>query len=162
MPVHHRSALAKFRCGVAPISVETGRYERFLLESRLCVQCNSIEHECHVICECPLYQDLRNSLIEHAKPIIRNFEKLNAEEKICAALSNNAIVKYTAKILHEILVRKRSFIYTIIRIEKKICSTHTYGPPSALGAQCSSRDGYGTRRSSMRRSGTSSSAGQYM
>ena len=61
---------------------------------------------------CQLYQDLRNSLFEHAKPIIRNFENLNAEEKMCAVFSNNAIVKYTAKILHEIIVRKRSFIYT--------------------------------------------------
>ena len=29
---------------------------------------------------------------------------------MCAVLSNTAIVKYTAKILHEILVRRRSFI----------------------------------------------------
>jgi len=27
MPPKHRSALSKFRCGVAPIRIETGRYE---------------------------------------------------------------------------------------------------------------------------------------
>ena len=27
LPVHHRSALAKFKCGVAPIRIELGRYE---------------------------------------------------------------------------------------------------------------------------------------
>ena len=34
MPRCHRSALAKFRCGVAPIRVETGRYERLPLDER--------------------------------------------------------------------------------------------------------------------------------
>ena len=118
LPVHHRSALAKFGCGVAPIRIETGRYERLPLESRLCVQCNSLENECHVICESPLYQDLRNSLFEYAKPVIRNFESLNTEEKMSAVLSNSTIVKHTAKIFHEILVRKRSFTYTLVRIKK--------------------------------------------
>ena len=29
LPAKHRHALAKFRCGVAPLRIETGRYERF-------------------------------------------------------------------------------------------------------------------------------------
>ena len=37
LPVQHRSALAKFRCGVAPIRIETGRYERLALNERLCL-----------------------------------------------------------------------------------------------------------------------------
>jgi hypothetical protein len=28
MPLNYRSAYAKFRCGVAPLTVETGKYER--------------------------------------------------------------------------------------------------------------------------------------
>ena len=32
----HRSTLAKFRCGVAPLRIETGRYERLTLEQRVC------------------------------------------------------------------------------------------------------------------------------
>ena len=109
LPIRHRSALAKFRCWVAPLRIETGRYERLPLESRLCSQCNSVESECHVICDCPLYEDLRNTLFEYAKPVIQNFETLNSQDKMCAVLSNTAIVKYTAN-LHEILVRRRSFI----------------------------------------------------
>ena len=31
-----RSALAKFRCGVAPIRLETGRYENLSVEQRVC------------------------------------------------------------------------------------------------------------------------------
>ena len=45
LPVHYRSALVKFRCGVAPIRIEIGRYERLALENRLCIHCNSIESE---------------------------------------------------------------------------------------------------------------------
>ena len=111
MGAYLRSALAKFRCGVAPIRIETGRYERLPLESRLCSQCNSVENECHIICDCPLYEDLRNTLFEYAKPVIQNFETLNSQDKMCAVLSNTARVKYTAKVLHENLVRRRSFIY---------------------------------------------------
>ena len=36
LPICHRSAFAKFRCGVAPIKVETGRYEGILESDRLC------------------------------------------------------------------------------------------------------------------------------
>ena len=37
----YRSAYAKFRCGVAPIKIETGRYgvNRVPPEARLCMQC---------------------------------------------------------------------------------------------------------------------------
>ena len=88
LPIHHRSALAKFRCGVAPIRIETGRYERLALEDRLCTNCNVVESEKHVICECPLYEDLRNSLFDKAKHVIQSFDFLNSEEKMIAVLSN--------------------------------------------------------------------------
>ena len=47
-----RSALAKFRCGVAPIRIETGRYERNYpsVEERTCFNCaNEVENEYHVL-----------------------------------------------------------------------------------------------------------------
>ena len=44
-----RSALAKFRCGILPLSVETGRFNAIPLEFRLCVFCddNVVEDEYH-------------------------------------------------------------------------------------------------------------------
>ncbi len=36
LPYVHRSAMAKFRCGVAPLKIETGRYENIPLEARIC------------------------------------------------------------------------------------------------------------------------------
>ena len=100
LPVHHRSALAKFRCGVAPIRIETERYERLASEDRKCINCDAIESEKHVICVRPLYKDLWNSLFERAKPVIHNFALLNSEEKMSAVLSNKHLVKTTAQILY--------------------------------------------------------------
>jgi hypothetical protein len=37
MPRGNRSAYAQFRCGVAPLRLETGRYEQLVLEQRVCL-----------------------------------------------------------------------------------------------------------------------------
>ena len=36
MPPKHRYALAKFRCGVAPLKLDIGRYENIQLQDRKC------------------------------------------------------------------------------------------------------------------------------
>ena len=48
LPPSHRSALCKFRCGVSPIRIETGRYENLQLDDRKCPFCNVPEDELHV------------------------------------------------------------------------------------------------------------------
>jgi len=48
MPPQLRSALSKFRCVVAPIRIETGRYENLKENERVCPFCNCIEDEVHV------------------------------------------------------------------------------------------------------------------
>ena len=61
MPRGHRAALSKFRFGVAPIRVETGRYERLALEERHCFICtNQVEDEEHVLLHCPMYHEYYN------------------------------------------------------------------------------------------------------
>ena len=65
---NNRSAIAKFRCGVAPLRIETGRFERLLVDQRLCFQCNGlVGDELNAIVVCPLYQDLRDSLFAVAR-----------------------------------------------------------------------------------------------
>ena len=57
-------AYAKFRCGVAPLRIETGRYERLQLYERCCFHCaNKIESENHALLECPLYDDFAVQVI---------------------------------------------------------------------------------------------------
>ena len=53
----HRSALSEFRCGVAPIRIETGRYEHLVENERLCQLCNlkAVESEVHGLMHCNRY-----------------------------------------------------------------------------------------------------------
>lgn len=37
LPRTHRTAFAKFRCGVASLRIETGRYERLSVDERTCI-----------------------------------------------------------------------------------------------------------------------------
>jgi hypothetical protein len=64
----YRSAFAKFRCGVAPLRIEIGRYENKYVNERVCFICHyQIEDEKHVLLDCPLYADLRESLFSEVK-----------------------------------------------------------------------------------------------
>ena len=62
----YRSAYARFRCGVAPIKIETCRYgiNRIPVNERLCESCASVEDECHVLMQCPKYDDIRTVAFE--------------------------------------------------------------------------------------------------
>jgi hypothetical protein len=46
----------------AQLKIETGRYERKELNERLCINCDNLEDEKHVLLKCPLYGDLRQSM----------------------------------------------------------------------------------------------------
>ena len=80
----YRSALCKFRCGVAPIRIETGRYERLNVTDRICNICdnhdNEIEDEKHVIMKCTLYNDLRETLFSDASDVSSDFNNFSLEE----------------------------------------------------------------------------------
>ena len=56
----------KFRCGVAPIRIETGRYEYLAEILRLCPFCIVLENKIHVILNCQVYSDPREQLLNKA------------------------------------------------------------------------------------------------
>ena len=66
LPARHRAAFSKFRCGVVPIRIETGRYKGLPEEACLCPFCNVHENEMHVIMNCRVYDDLREPLLAKA------------------------------------------------------------------------------------------------
>ena len=108
----NRSALAKFRTGVAPLRVETGRYESLQLGQRVCFNCkNSVEDERHVLIDCPIYEGIRSDLYVKSRNINSEFNGLNDVEKMCFLLSNDDIIQYTAKACYEILKLRQIFIY---------------------------------------------------
>jgi hypothetical protein len=112
-----RRSLAQLRCGVAPIRLETGRYERgryLPVEERCCYVCeNSVESELHVIVHCPLYEDLREELFHHCQNADPMFMSRSDEGKMEFILSNHNVAKNSAKILSEILRRRRCLVFSV-------------------------------------------------
>ena len=116
MPGKYKSAYAKFRCGVAPLKIETGRYEALLVENRLCfndtcIGNNMIESEKHVLIECPVYADLRRQLYNHACSFNCNFMHLSDDEKLVFLFTDENICFYTAKICYDILIKRKCILY---------------------------------------------------
>ncbi len=107
----HRSSFAKFRCGVAPLAIEIGRYTNTPLNERICRQSNSgsVESESHVLINCTLYYDIRVSLFTSLSSQINNFNVLSDNDKLCHILSAQTCVIECAKASHLILQRRRAF-----------------------------------------------------
>ena len=98
MPFAWRSAFAKFRTGVAPLRLETGRYENLAVNQRTCFNCKeSVESEQHVLLKCPLYEDLREFVYNEAFSINSSFYSLSDEGKLKFLFTSNYLIKTVAK-----------------------------------------------------------------
>lgn len=106
----HRAAFSKFRCGVAPIRLETGRYENLRVEDRKCTFCNTVEDESHVILECNLYDDLRQILFGRAQLIQPGFVNMSSQEQLKFIFTNTPIIRLAAKTCFSILQRRTSYL----------------------------------------------------
>ena len=86
----HSSAFAKFRAGVAPLRVETGRYEGLPLKERLCpFLSNLVEDEFHVVFECSLYSELRWTFFRKLQNLMTIF-KTSQVGRICLFVQQSA------------------------------------------------------------------------
>jgi hypothetical protein len=106
-----RRALAKFRCGVAPLALETGRYRQIAVEDRTCFNCSGkIENEMHVLAVCPLYNDLRQCAYTKIVGLVPGFGILNDWNKVDTLLSDPRSIKPSAKFCYDILERRRALL----------------------------------------------------
>ena len=106
MSQSHRAAFAKFRAGVAPLRIETGRYEGLHQSRRVCPFCpDYVEDEYHVIFDCDLYNELRQELFQTA--VIHNpfFANMPNEDKFIFLFSNPLMIRLCAKTCFLILQR---------------------------------------------------------
>ena len=104
----HRSAYAKFRTGVSPLRVKTGRYEQIELERRVYFNCDTqVESEEHVLTQFPVYDDLRTPLYDRMSKYIHNFESKGDTDKLFCILGSDVIpvMRASAKI-YDILIRQ--------------------------------------------------------
>ena len=58
-----RSIIAKLRCGILKLKVETGRFTNMPLADRICDLCDTgfVEDEIHFVCVCPKYMNERRT-----------------------------------------------------------------------------------------------------
>ena len=105
----YRSAYAKFRCGVAPLKIETCRYglNRIPVEDRVCEECNILEDEYHVLMLCPIYNDIRHATINSICAITNQFHELTTENQFNQMMSDPKYYKIVSKAMYNILYRRR-------------------------------------------------------
>lgn len=113
-PKLQRSAYAKYRCGVAPLRIETGRYERLEVAELICAICNmDVETEEHVLLTCSRYNDLREKIFSLISNHIPEFDSLELNGKLSVILGsdNEHVIRFSAKTCLDILDRRRAFLY---------------------------------------------------
>ena len=107
----YRSAYAtsKFRCGVAPIKLETCRYglNRMPVDERLCESCNVVEDECHVFMHCSLHDDIHTQLFTEINNISDQFLMLSTDVQFLQIMSNPQSYRSAPRAMHNILNRRR-------------------------------------------------------
>lgn len=111
LPSKHRSAFSKFRAGVAPLRIETGRFERLPEQQRLCPFCvDSIENEMHVYMRCPMYHDIRLEVFDRALQIDTLFHSKTEVEQFTFLFSCEQVTRSVAKSCYNILQRRRHLL----------------------------------------------------
>jgi len=104
MSRQQRSLLAKFRGGILPLQVETGRWQNVAWGDRICKLCNqnSVEDEFHFLCTCELYNDQRISLFEKVTAKNAEFAIFSLEDKFIYLLKfeNREVAKYLERAYH--------------------------------------------------------------
>jgi hypothetical protein len=110
--VNHRTALAKLRCSVHSLAIETGRHANIIPELRMCIYCNRIgenliEDEYHFVFICPLYSPLRRALIPNYFTAIPTSERF-----INLFMSNDPelIKKLACFVYHAFKLRESTFV----------------------------------------------------
>ena len=108
----HRSALAKFRCGVAPLKIETGRYNNISVDNRICFNCpNCVEDEAHVLLNCPLYTHFTSDLLGLCCDKFPRFTDFTTPQQLALIFTCEDFIYILAKTCCNILEYRRLLLY---------------------------------------------------
>ena len=88
---YERSVVAKLRCGILQLHVESGRFNQTNLENRTCNVCNNnvIEDEFHFVCICPEYSNAGTKLYYQYGAKNTNFINISDADKFSYILENS-------------------------------------------------------------------------
>lgn len=103
-----RSFLAKFRCGILPLRIESGRYKGEEVEQRLCQVCQNdeVEDEKHFLFSCEAYSELRTVLFKYIEDRDPSFPEKSMNTQLSSIMLHfsRQLAKY---IKNAMLIRSR-------------------------------------------------------
>jgi hypothetical protein len=104
-----RMSLTRFRASAHRLAIEMGRRSRTALENRLCTKChlNMIEDEWHFLFVCPLYQDVREIMMNLILNKSPQFHQLDNDDQLCWLMSNQD---------REIITALANYVHTAMNI----------------------------------------------
>ena len=90
---------------------DTGRFRKLKPEERVCMLCqtNNTEDEIHFVCQCNVYDELRNNLYARISANLENFNELSDEEKFVYMLCHE--VKIFGDYISEAWKRRSDLLY---------------------------------------------------
>ncbi len=100
---------------MAPLRVETGRYEGLAFEERVCPYCKDlVEDESHMILYCPLYNNIRKCLFDYLRVLYNGINCFSDIEllKFILASTNPNVTKLCAKTYLEMLKCRREYVFS--------------------------------------------------
>lgn len=109
---YQRSLVAKLRCGILQLHIESGRFNQTPLEERTCEICqsNSVEDEIHFVCVCPVYSDLRVKLYTSMLEQFPNLQNLSNMDKFVCIVNNGGLP--LADFIHNAWALRTDVLYT--------------------------------------------------
>ena len=112
-----RRSLALFRCGIAPIYIETARYSRnngiIPADQRFCRHCGppKIEDEIHILCECPKFENERNHVFSTAALFYPDFNTTTSANKLTVIMKCPDLTRELARMCTTILTAHADSFY---------------------------------------------------
>ena len=97
-----RSLIIKFKIGILPLAIETGRFTNIPLEKRTCLNCADglLEDEYHFLLYCEAYKDISSRLFREYT-FIHDVEDLTDRVELVKLMLNSHNLRGTAKFLEE-------------------------------------------------------------
>ena len=105
----HRSAMAKFQTDVAPLRIETGRYEGLPEAGRTCSFCKDhVEDEIRALFDCHFYNEIRLALFQYAQYVNNHFNSLTKLDKFVFLFCSPKMVRSCAKSCLFLILQRRA------------------------------------------------------